>query len=74
MFVARLECVKDISEILKKLEGLEYEVTSSNNKVGYIFRKNANSSDLSRDVKAVKAACKFIGSIQCTYGTSGSTY
>lgn len=74
MVVARLEGTKDISELLEKLRGLEYEVASSNNKVGYVSRNNASGSDLSRDVKSVKTACKFTGSIKCNYGTSSSTY
>lgn len=74
MVIARLEGAKDISGILEKLKKLEYEVVSSSNKVGYISRNNTSSSDLSRDVKSVKTACKFTGSIKCTYGTSNATY
>mgnify|MGYP000067032979 CR=1 FL=1 len=74
MIVARLEGTKDISDILEKLEGLEYETSSSNKKIGYVFRKNASSSDLSRDVKSVKTACKFTGSIKCTHGSNSTTY
>lgn len=74
MIVARLEGDRDISKLLEKLYGLEYEVTSSNKKIGYVFRTSTSSSDLSRDINAVISACKFKGSIKCAYGTSSDTY
>ena len=74
MIVARLEGSKNISEILNKLEGLEYEVSVLNDKTGYVFRKNASSSDLSRDVKATKSACKFSGTIKSSFGSSTGSY
>ena len=76
MIIARLEGNKSISNILDKLEGLKYEVSAcvSNNNIGYVYRKNASSTDLSRDVKSVKKACQFTSSIKCSYGTNSSTY
>jgi hypothetical protein len=74
MIVARLDGSKNISEILNKLEGLEYEVSVLNDKTGYVFRKNASSSDLSRDVKATKAACNFSGTIKSSFGSSTGSY
>ena len=74
MIVARLEGTKDISGILEKLKGLEYEVSALNDKIVYVFRKNASSTDLSRDVKSAKVACKFTSSIKCTYGASPTNY
>lgn len=74
MIVARLEGSKNILEIFNKLEGLEYEVSVLNDKIGYVFRKNASSSDLSRDVKTVKAACKFLGTIKSSFGSNTGSY
>lgn len=74
MIVARLEGLKNISEIFNKLEGLEYEVSVLNDKIGYVFRKNASSSDLSRDVKTVKTACKFSGTIKSSFGSNTGSY
>lgn len=74
MVVARLEGTKDISEVLEKLKGLEYEVVSSSKVVGYVFRKDTSNSNLSRDIKSTKSACGFTGSIRATYGTNSASY
>ena len=72
--IARLEGIKDISCISSKLEALEYDVVQQNEKIVFIYRNKASSSDLGRDVKSAKDACKFSGSIKCTYGTNSAIY
>jgi len=74
MIVARLEATKDIKCILDKLENLAYDVSLLNEKTIFVYRASANSSDLSRDVKSAKSACKFVGTIKCSYGTNNSSY
>jgi hypothetical protein len=74
MIVARLEATKDIKCILDKLENLEYDVSLLNEKTIFVYRASASSSDLSRDVKSAKSACKFSGTIKCSYGTNNSNY
>lgn len=73
MTVARLEGTKDISSILDKLEDLDYEASAQSNKIVFVYRKHTNSTDLKRDIKAAKDACKFVGTIKCTHGASSLT-
>lgn len=72
--IARLESTKDISSISDTLKALAYDVVQQNDKIAFIHRKSGSSSDLGRDIKSAKEACKFTGAIKCIYGTSTSSY
>jgi hypothetical protein len=72
--IARLEGTKDIKCVLDVLLGLNYEVVTQDNKIGFIYRDKLTGDDLKRDVKSAKDACKFTSSIKCLYGTSSASY
>ena len=68
--VARLEGKRDISCILKRLEGLAYSVMTDNKMVAFIYRKGANSNNLRGDIRTIKEACRFNGSLRVIYGNN----
>ncbi len=71
--VARLESIKDISCVLEKLEGLSYTTIAYDKNSGFVYRKGLNSyTELSRDIKSVKSACKFTNQIKISYGSSNN--
>lgn len=74
MIIARIESSKSISDILNNLAKLKYEVSSLNDKSGYVFRKIGSVADLSRDIKSAKITCEFSGVIKVSHGTSSSNY
>ncbi|WP_447894996.1 hypothetical protein [Vreelandella sp. GE22] len=74
MIVAKLESSKDLTDVAEKLRGLEYEVVPAVKKEIFVFRKKGSNTDLSRDVKSAKDACKFTGPIKSVYGTNSATY
>ena len=73
MIVARLESTKELSCIIEKLENLNYTTTSYDKNSGFVYNKNNSHSDLTRDIKSAKTACKFTTSIKIQYGTNQST-
>lgn len=70
--VARLEGIKNISCIYEKLEALNYDVITNDEKIAFVYRKNSNSSNLRNDIKSAKTACKFTGTIKIIYGTNST--
>ena len=69
----KIEGAKDISCIVEKLQGLEYDVVLLNNKTAFAYRKGSSLTSLSNDMKSAKEACKFIGQLKLEYGYGSKT-
>lgn len=73
MIVVRLEATKDISDVVEHLNGLGYEVCSSDKKIAFVYRKDSNLNQFSSDLKSAKSASKFTGLIKCVHGGNSAT-
>jgi len=71
--VARLESTKDLSDIVEGLEGLGYVAIAYDKNSAFIYRKDiTSSSNMNRDIKSIKSACKFTNQIKVLYGNNNS--
>jgi len=71
--IAKLDGTKNISCLIEKLESLEYETSTLNDKTAFLFRKGSTNTTLKNDIKSVKTACNFIGTIKIKYGSSNAS-